>query len=239
MCAGVITADDRAGTDLADAVCKLLVWEHRARKAGEQRGTRPSRPSRAWLIGLRALGLRGSDETFATFGFLGVDERLDDACVRDHGPCRCQHLRPSGDEGTRMSTAPQGAFARSFSTQSARRAVGALAQPPESAAQHCKSGLTALRNTESFISCREARWSQCSAPCVFRTVVVWCDNLCSATALAQRLLGDCWFCATCFSFFFLVPNAWCILIVFPGKFCVPRPISFPIRPASLFGRRAT
>ena len=54
-----------------------------------------------------------------------------------------------------------------------------------------------------------------------RTVVVLCDHLCSATALGDRLLGDCWLCATCFWVSCLDPNARCILIVFPEKFCVP------------------
>ena len=70
--------------------------------------------------------------------------------------------------------------------------MGALAQQaPERAAQRNKSGLTGVRGTELLTSCREARWSQCSALCVVRTVVVWCDDLCSATTLALRdvLLG--------------------------------------------------
>ena len=106
---------------------------------------------------------------------------LDDASVRDPGPCRCQHFRPSGDEGTRLSTAPQGAFARSVSTQSVRHAEGALAQQaPERAAQRYKSGLTALRGTESLISCREARWSRRA----LRTV-------CGVVRLSAQLLAHC------------------------------------------------
>ena len=96
-----------------------------------------------------------------------------------------------------MSRASQGASARSVSTQSARHVVSAQApQAPERAAQRYNSGLTALRATELLISCREAMWSQCSASCVVCTVVVWCEDRCSATVLVLRLLGDCWPCAT-------------------------------------------
>ena len=135
----------------------LASWWFRStvpREAFERRGTRPTWPSHAWLTGSRILVLRGSDGTLTTFGFLGVGEcSLDDACVRDPGPCCCQHFRPFGDEGTRLSIAPQGAFARSVSTQSARHAAGAVAQQaPERAAQRCKSGLKPLRSTESLIS---------------------------------------------------------------------------------------
>ena len=57
-----------------------------------------------------------------------MEERLrDGASERDLGPCRCQRSRPSSAEGTRLSIAPQGAFARSASTQSTRHAEGAQA----------------------------------------------------------------------------------------------------------------
>ena len=95
--------------------------------------------------------------------------------------------------------------ARNVSTQSARRvidvpALGAL----ECAAQPFSFGLTALRAADSLISCREARWSPCSAPCVVLTVVAWSSGPCSAFALVLRLLGDCWLCMTCCC---LVPSA--------------------------------
>ena len=61
--AGVITADDRAGDDLADAACKLVVLEHLAPPSVRRRGTRPPWPSHAWLTGLRALVLQDSAET--------------------------------------------------------------------------------------------------------------------------------------------------------------------------------
>ena len=90
----------------------LFMFLRIAREACERRGSWLMWLSHAWLIGLRALVLRGSDVTVATFGFLGVSSErlLDDACVRDPGPCRCQRLRPSGDEDTRLSIAPQGAL---------------------------------------------------------------------------------------------------------------------------------
>ena len=68
------------------------------------------------------------------------------------------------------------------------------AQAPERAARHNGSSLTALRATELLISCTEARWCQCSAPCVVRTVVVWCQQLATywTHAPVLRHLGDCW-----------------------------------------------
>ena len=46
--AGVITADDRAGNDLADEACNLVVLEHRApSNVREARGSRPIWPSHA------------------------------------------------------------------------------------------------------------------------------------------------------------------------------------------------
>ena len=100
--AGVITADDRAGNDLADAACKLVVFGTSGR-----RGFRPTWPSHAWLIGSRALVLRES-----------------------------------------------------------------------------------------------VWWFQCSASCVVRTVVVWCEERCSATFLVRL-------------------QTLHVLTVFLVKFCVP------------------
>ena len=84
-------------------------------------------------------------------------------------------------------------------------------------AQRCNSGLTALRATELPISCREARWCQCSASCVARTVVAWCENRYWATALVLRRLGDWWLCATCCWFSCLVPSALHDLTVLLGE----------------------
>ena len=54
----VIAADDRAGNDLADAACKLVVLEHRAPPSiRAKRGSQPFRPSRAWRTEVRALAL--------------------------------------------------------------------------------------------------------------------------------------------------------------------------------------
>ena len=105
---------------------------------------------------------RDSVWTLTRPGCLGVDVRLrDSASVSDPGPCRYLRFRPSGDEGTRLLTAPQGAFARAVSIQSARRAVGAQArQAPECATRRNGFGLTALRATELLTSCREARRCQ-------------------------------------------------------------------------------
>ena len=106
--AGIITADDRAGNDLAGAACKLVVFEA-PRPAEHSRREALSHllPSRAWRTGLRASVLRDSVWTSTRLGCLGVDERLrEDANV--------------SDEGTRLSTAPQGAFARAVSIQCAR-----------------------------------------------------------------------------------------------------------------------
>ena len=81
---------------------------------------RPTWPSHAWLTGLRALVLRLDNDATWTPG------------------------RGRAIAG-RSLTAPQGAFARSVSTQSVRHAVDAVAQQaPEHAAQRNKSGLTAL-----------------------------------------------------------------------------------------------
>ena len=63
-------------------------------------------------------------------------------------------------------------------------------------------------------------------------MVVWCDNLCSATALAHRLLGDCWLCATCFWVSCLVPSARRILMCLVWSVSYQGPISFPICPAA-------
>ena len=188
------------------------------------------------VTGARMLVLRGSDGRSTTFGLLGVGERLlDDACVSAPGPCRCTSDHPE----TKAHVFRQGAFARSVNTQSLRHAVGALVQQaPERAAQRYKYGLSALRGTESLNYCKEATWSQCSAPCVVRTVVVWCDNLWSATALQRQLLGDCWLCAT--------SNRTVHLDCVPGEFL--RAESGPCRTtspffqdlhSSLFGSRAT
>ena len=158
----------------------------------------------------------------------GVGERLrDGANARDLGPCRRQR---------------SGHPARSASKQSARHAVGAQApQTPEGAAHCCNSGMTALRGSELLISCRETRWSQCSAPCVVPTVVVWCDDLCSATALVHRLLRDNWLCDVCCRVSCLVPNALHVWMVFLRKFSVPclvhvAPVAhfLPSSPSSLF-----
>ena len=84
-----------------------LVWFWSAvpRRASGRRGTRPTWPVHRFDIDSTWIPRRG---------------RLrDGASERDHGPCRCQCSRPSSDESTRLSTAPQGAFARSASTQSA------------------------------------------------------------------------------------------------------------------------
>ena len=55
----------------------------------------------------------------------------------------------------------------------------------------------------------------------FLTVVVWCDDLCSATALAARLLGDNWLCATCCWLSCLIPHTLHVWKVFLEMFCVP------------------
>ena len=57
------------------------------------------------------------------------------------------------------------------------------------------------------------------------TVVVWCEDRCSATALVLRLLGDCWPCAMFCWVSCLAPSALHVLIVFLGKFCVPGPVN--------------
>ena len=107
------------------------------------------------------------------------------ASERDLGPCRCQRSRPSSEEGARWSRAPQGAYARSASTQSARHVLGAQApQAPERAVQRHNSGMTALRATELLISCREARWFQCSLCGSYGGVSS--DGRCSATANGHR-----------------------------------------------------
>ena len=74
--AGVITTDDRAGNDLADAACKLVVLGTPCPQTSGRRGFRPTWPSHAWLTGLRALVLRGSDLTLTRLGSLGVGGRL-------------------------------------------------------------------------------------------------------------------------------------------------------------------
>ena len=105
VCVGVITAGDLAGNDLADAACKLVVsgTPHPVYRASEALG----QPGRRMHGSLDRAHWFCEAETLTTFGFLGVGERLlDDARVRDPGPCLCQHLRPSGDEGTRFSIAP-------------------------------------------------------------------------------------------------------------------------------------
>ena len=72
--------------------------------------------------------------------------RPDQTSVSDPGPCRHVRFRPSGDEGTRLLTAPQFAFARTVSILSAGRAAGAQArQAPECATRRNGSSLTALR----------------------------------------------------------------------------------------------
>ena len=60
-------------------------------------------------------------------------------------------------------------------------------QAPERAAQRYNSGLTALRATELLISCREARWFQCSASRVVRAVVVVRRSLLSNCPCALTL----------------------------------------------------
>ena len=47
--AGVITADDRAWNDLADAACKLVVWEHRAPLPERPGGEALGQPGRHWI----------------------------------------------------------------------------------------------------------------------------------------------------------------------------------------------
>ena len=165
--AGVITADDRLGNDLADAACKLVVLEHRV----------PPNISEARLTANLAVTR------------MAHDERLQEGASEcDLGSCPCQRSWPPSEEGTRLSTASQGAFARSASTLSARHAVRC---PGASGARlRYNSGLMSLRATELLISCREARWCQCSAPCVVRAVLAWCEDRCKATVLVLRLLGD-------------------------------------------------
>ena len=83
-----------------------------------------------------------------------MDVRLrDSVSVSDPGLCRYLRFRPSGDEGTRLLTAPQGAFARTVSILSARRAGGAQArQALECVTRRNGSGLTALQATELLTS---------------------------------------------------------------------------------------
>ena len=112
-----ISADDRAGNDLADVACRLVVLEHR-----DPANIRVARHSANLAVTCKALVLRDSVWTLIRLGFLGEGERS----------------QPSSDV--------QGAFARSATTKSARHAVGAQApQAPERTGQCYKSGLTALR----------------------------------------------------------------------------------------------
>ena len=161
-----------------------LFWSTVPRRTSGRRGFVPTWPSHAWLAGSRALVLRDSVWTLTRLGSLGVDGRLqEDASERDPGFCSCQRSWPSSEECARLSRAPQGASARSASTQSARHVVGGEApQAPERAVQRDKSGTTALRATELLISCREARLLQFSASCVW--FARWS---CGATISAQQL----------------------------------------------------
>ena len=119
--AGVITADDRAGNDLADAACKLLVLEHRAPL--NVFSARPRVGSARQRLDIDSTWIPGRGRATAR-----RRER--------EQPWPLPFTRPSGDEGTRLSTALQGAFARSASTQSARHVASDQApRAPERAAQ--------------------------------------------------------------------------------------------------------
>ena len=173
--AGVISADDRAGNDLAAEACKLVALKHRAPPS-----IRAARRSDNLAVTRMA-------HWIARIGSARQRRDIDEIWIPGRG-------RPTAVRRERGRPWPLPLPALPTIRRRGHTFVGsALARLHG----RNKSGLTALRGTESLISCREARWSQCSAPCVVRAVVVSCENLCSATALVHRLLEDCWLCATC------------------------------------------
>ena len=183
--AGIITADDRDGN-----ACKLVgtgtprPGEHSRCEALSQFG-RHAHVHSTWLLGRgRATARRRGRERPWSLPLLAHPNiwRRGHTFV-DSASRRIRALCQHPERATR-GRCPG--------------AVGAQAQQaPECAAQRNGSGLTALRTTELLISCREARWCQCSTSCVARTVVAWCGNRCQANALVLRRLGDCWLCMTC------------------------------------------
>ena len=187
--AGVTTAEDRAVNDLADAACKLVVSGTLcpAERPGGEAFGQPCRHMHGSLDCARrfcetALGPRLDSDPWAWTG----------DCEKTRGsatlaPEVASALRPSSEEGARLSRAPQGASSRS--ARHAARGRPRRSRAPDCAAHRNVSGLTALRATELLFSCRESRWFQCSTSCAALTVVVWCEDRCSATALGARTLG--------------------------------------------------
>ena len=150
------------------------------------------------------------------------------------------HVNASGNVTARLSTAHQGAcarsasiqsarthghlhkhFARSASTQSVRHPVGAKAPQATERGAALQLWLDGSAGHRIGDILQGARWSPCCAPCVVATVVAWCDDLCSATALVPQRLGDSWLCATRCWVSCLVPSALHVWMVFLVKFCVP------------------
>ena len=149
-------------------------------------------PSHAWLTRLCALVVR--DSVWA------LTWTSDSEQARASATLAPAIANPPGHPARRAHVRSERLRARLLALPAPRAHdtwVAVAPQAPGGAAQRYNPGLTAVRATESLISCREARWFQCSAPRVVRTVVVWCDGRCSATALVLRLLGDSWPCATC------------------------------------------
>ena len=190
MLAGVITADHLAGNDLAGAACKLV-----PRRTSGLRGLPVTRMAH-WIV---RVGCARQRLGLARPGSLGVDERQRDGPrERDLG---CQRSQPSSEEGTCLSRAPQGAFARSASTQ---HAVGAVVpQAPEHVAQRCNSGLTALRDLLQRGKVVSVLCSVCGSyggRLVRRSLLTWCSDSWEAAGAARRVVGfRAWLQAHCTS----------------------------------------
>ena len=119
-----------------------------------------------------------------------------------------------------MSTAPQGAFARSASIQSAQRVVSAQAQQAqECAAQRLRLDGSAGHRIVDLLQGGKVVSVLCAVCGSYggrAKIATWQIN-----DLELRRLGDCWTCATRCWVSCLVPSALHDLTVFLGKLCVP------------------
>ena len=144
--AGIITADGRAGNDLANAACKLVVLGHRAPpNIREARLTASSAVTRMahWI---------------ARVGSARQRLDIDSTWLPGRGRATARER-----ERERLWPLPLPALPtiwrrwRTF-VDSASGRIRERCQHPERATRRNGSGLTALRATELLISCREARW---------------------------------------------------------------------------------
>ena len=177
--AGIISADDQAGNDLADAAGKLMV------NIAPCSVIRAARRSANLAVTCMA-------HWIARLGC--AKQRLDIDAVWIPGRSRrnsrrheCARPWASNDVGTILLKVSLGACARPVSILSVRRVEDVCVRRAPARDAAFSSALTTRRGTESSISCKEAT-SPCSALCAAPAVLAWLGSLCSVDALVLRLL---------------------------------------------------